>query len=592
MPNWIQKEIGRFLKKSSFFIALVLSLSSVITSSSWVQAAEGIVDEGYIPPDLPLQGQVNIKFRDSSTQSLDAGAPYLAWKGNSAGWNGSEGTLLCTSTSDLNCKQESGTFEFFTRLSVCSSADSLDCLEGISAKRAGVEIIGQFIEVFPKKINTTYLSKSSERLPEASSGGFWKFIGLEHKGGSDYFVDAGLRGSKTVKQEQFTNTAFALSIIAASKAPLGVHLSGGELNSPIDDGSASVLQKFDEKTKRPFLGAVGIYPNYEGETLDCVMSGDGLCATRHAIPADVEFNMAVRLSSSPSGWMHGRLDNPTITIEAITPKPAVRLTIIGTTTRVPVIGISQTWQSLPQNLKEIYSKGGFPGTTYGCRWCSEDPLKNTLVGSPPPSGSSSIAELKAWIPAVNDKASANINTWSIRTLSKSEMNGADKCFDKSNQINGVLMTNSTTYSAGPPAFKSGTLTYQVAAPHFMSDGSVMRGQYNLVIRSEVARCIYGFSSAPINAEVSVVNANGEAQIATVIVGEKNGWLYLKANNFEFSAPIIKVKLSQEADPLATPTPSASVKPVAKAVTITCIKGKTSKSVTAAKPKCPTGYKKK
>jgi hypothetical protein len=126
----------------------------------------------------------------------------------------------------------------------------------------------------------------------------------------------------------------------------------------------------------------------------------------------------------------------------------------------------------------------------------------------------------------------------------------------------------------------------------MSDGSVMRGQYNLVIRSEVARCIYGFSSAPVNAEVSVVNANGEAQIATVIVGERNGWLYLKANNFEFSAPVIKVKLSQEADPLATPSQSASAKPAVKAVTITCIKGKMTKKVTAAKPKCPTGYKKK
>jgi len=575
------------VKKSSFFIALVLSLSSVTASSSWVQAAEGIVDEGYIPPNLPLQGQVNIIFRDIRP---DTGAPYLSWRGNSASWNGSEGTFLCNSTSDSNCKQDSGTLDFFTRLTLCSSTDSLDCLEGISAKRAGVEVKGQFIEVFPKKINTTYLSKLSERLPEASSGGFWKFAGLEHKGGSDYFVDAGLRGSRTAKEEQFTNTAFALSIIAASKAPLGVHRSGPEPNSPIDDGSSSVLQKFDEKTKRPFLAGVGVYPGYEGENLDCVMSGDGLCATRNAIPADIEFTATIRLSSSPSGWMHGRLDNPTITIEPINPKPAVRLTISGTSTLVPIVGISQTWQSLSQNLKDIYSKGGFPGTGYGCRWCSEDPLKNTLVGSPPPSGSSSIDELKAWIPAVNDKASANINTWSIRTLSKSEMNGADTCFDKSNQINGVLMTNSTTYSAGPPVFKSGTLTYQVAAPHFMSDGSVMRGQYNLVIRSEVARCIYGFSSAPVNAEVSVVNANGEAQIATVIVGEKNGWLYLKANNFEFSAPIIKVKLSQEGQ--SKPTPSASSKPAAKAVTITCIKGKTSKSVTAANPKCPTGYKKK
>jgi hypothetical protein len=37
---------------------------------------------------------------------------------------------------------------------------------------------------------------------------------------------------------------------------------------------------------------------------------------------------------------------------------------------------------------------------------------------------------------------------------------------------------------------------------------------------------------------------------------------------------------------------AAPKPVVKATTITCVKGKTIKKVTAVNPKCPTGYKKK
>lgn len=49
-------------------------------------------------------------------------------------------------------------------------------------------------------------------------------------------------------------------------------------------------------------------------------------------------------------------------------------------------------------------------------------------------------------------------------------------------------------------------------------------------------------------------------------------------------------------PVPTPTPSATVvatvKPAAKKKTITCVKGKTSKKVTAVNPKCPAGYKKK
>jgi len=37
---------------------------------------------------------------------------------------------------------------------------------------------------------------------------------------------------------------------------------------------------------------------------------------------------------------------------------------------------------------------------------------------------------------------------------------------------------------------------------------------------------------------------------------------------------------------------AAPAPVVKATTITCIKGKLTKKITAVNPKCPTGYKKK
>jgi hypothetical protein len=103
------------------------------------------------------------------------------------------------------------------------------------------------------------------------------------------------------------------------------------------------------------------------------------------------------------------------------------------------------------------------------------------------------------------------------------------------------------------------------------------------MRSDIARCLYGFSSAPIKAEISITSDDGEKKVATTIVNEKNGWLYLSAKGFTFSAPTINVKLSQE----------KVVAPVAqKKVTISCVKGKTTKKVTAVSPKCPAGYKKK
>ena len=174
----------------------------------------------------------------------------------------------------------------------------------------------------------------------------------------------------------------------------------------------------------------------------------------------------------------------------------------------------------------------------------------------------------------------------MRTISDQETQGANKCFSDPNQITGIVTTNSTEYSSGPPAFskETGTLDYQVASPHFIQDGTTpFKGVYHLIMRSDVARCIYGFSKAPIKATVSVITSSGTPEVATVIVGEKDGWLYLSANNFEFSSPTIQVKLAQDA-PVVVPAP---VKP-AVAKTITCIKGKTILKTTLKN--CPKGYK--
>ncbi len=92
--------------------------------------------------------------------------------------------------------------------------------------------------------------------------------------------------------------------------------------------------------------------------------------------------------------------------------------------------------------------------------------------------------------------------------------------------------------------------------------------------------------------------NGEANTATTVINEKNGWFKLGAYGFTFSSPTVRVKLTQDAEataPMPTPSPtaSASAAPVAaKKTSITCVKGKTSKKVTAVNPACPKGYKKK
>jgi len=140
------------------------------------------------------------------------------------------------------------------------------------------------------------------------------------------------------------------------------------------------------------------------------------------------------------------------------------------------------------------------------------------------------------------------------------------------------------YSPGPPTYNKseGSLYYQVGAPHYTSSGDVFKGNYDLIMSSSVARCIYGFSSAPIKATISVTSADGSPQIATTVVSESDGWIHMRAANFEFSAPTVKVKLSQEG------SKTILVKTAPKK--ITCVKGKVSKVFATAK--CPTGYREK
>jgi hypothetical protein len=164
------------------------------------------------------------------------------------------------------------------------------------------------------------------------------------------------------------------------------------------------------------------------------------------------------------------------------------------------------------------------------------------------------------------------------------------------QLSGVVSTNATQYIAGPPTFDetSQSLDYKVAAPHLLSNGDVFQGTYNLQISNTLARCIYGFSTAPISATVSVINIDGTSKVATTVIKDSGGFLRLSAAGFTFSNPTIRVKLFQEATSSTNSKnepPATTKAPVAKAMpkTITCLKGKLSKKVTGVTPKCPTGY---
>ena len=205
----------------------------------------------------------------------------------------------------------------------------------------------------------------------------------------------------------------------------------------------------------------------------------------------------------------------------------------------------------------------------------------------------SFGALDAIKDSIKDKSVSEETVWSLSSYRNSDT----QCLQDDSNLVGLVTTNATAFAGVPPSFEGGILTYKIGGLHYDSKGGLTSGNYDLVIRSDVARCLYKFTKAPIQASISIAYETGEEKIATQVVNERDGWLHLGAYNFSYSAPTIRIKLTQDAvadspTPSATPTPKIAIATPKKMSTITCIKGKTTKKITGVIPKCPAGYKKK
>jgi len=165
-------------------------------------------------------------------------------------------------------------------------------------------------------------------------------------------------------------------------------------------------------------------------------------------------------------------------------------------------------------------------------------------------------------------------------------------FDTKCSESGYTVTSSNASSAGMPSMKdSQTLSYNIAAPHFKSDGSDNKGYFQADLPLAWIDCQWPgntLTKSP-KIEISVLDQNGIPQVSTNSVEIKNKILKVRAYGFHYSAPTIVIKPAKNSS-LVTPTVNPS--PARKLITIVCRKGTSVKKVTAITPKCPTGWVKK
>ncbi len=283
---------------------------------------------------------------------------------------------------------------------------------------------------------------------------------------------------------------------------------------------------------------------------------------------NLPIKLDLELPKAMSGWFQGRLDNPDVSVTSLGSKTS-SVEITGTPIDIPT-----TSKALELSAKKNQTLVGRPEFNW-----ARDTASYGLVGLTggmwePNQG---VGAFNKWAPYLDERARGSISMWSI-----SHFNATSGCLNATDGLQGLVTTNAMVYQPNTPSFDGAYLKYAVAGVHLDQDGNMVLGTYNFIMRSSVARCLYGFSKAPISGTISITSSAGQENVAVTTVTEKDGWLKLSALGFTFSSPTISAKLTQEGY-------------VPKIKTILCVKltnSKITKKVSSPNPKCPTGFKKK
>lgn len=432
--------------------------------------------------------------------------------------------LYCASYQDEECR--SSDLFFFSVLPVCEKNNSADCIVGLNLQNSGKEedlVFKKYLD-FEGTIDESLLGKKpwgAENLAVHSV--------LDFAGEPSRDLPPGSRVSlwQPKSAQENSNNFYAVAITMKGRAKAGKE---SDLES-FQISITPVIEKSDSNDFAPVLvstqeqdGHIGVGGSWGAAWgQECFYRTSGKCYVRAEFPENVAMKLKSNLSSSVTGWLHGRIGKPDIQVKNLS-KRINQITISGEPLKIPIEVEDFKSSSLPKGTSPFGDQGG-------SRW-------NLFAD-----GDFRFTWFEKILPFLDDKSDAVTTAWSLRSVVPTNLN---PCLKSTTKLMGLVTTNAMMYNGEAPDFEKGFLAYRVAGLHKGPDDEVWRGTYDLVMRSDSARCLYKFSKAPVYATIQVVNSNGGNQVSTTVLSEKNGWLRLGAYNFTFSSPTIKVKLTQTA----------------------------------------------
>ena len=542
------------MKRAFFVLVTILALvfGSNVSQASFT-----------VPDDIDLQDQIVWQSIVDGTFSSVDGHSWVQASLQPDRATGRQGSNYpCKNFDDPSCQGKDVIYGHLL-LSPCSAAVTTGCIESLSVGRSndGLKPATLGFEAISQRIPASKLGG----VPAGGSVSLWKADDAR-----DFLVVASVTYQVFKGSAEANLTNFQVNLIPTSYqqnsnffAPLSIATTEG--------GSPNVLFGNTDPNR---ISTV--------DTRNCLVITDGYCFERREFDGEVRAKVVLKVPNEVTGWLFGRMKQPAISVETLD-NETNRLSVEATSTYVPnLLGTVRK--------SEVLSDKGILAWAQSFFTTGDGNLERRLAEKGAWGGSSSGTNKLEFVDWWGDRLKVYGGSdlrfaTSTRWMFGSSSGLADgPCFADKTKLTGLVTTNAPFYESGPPKFKDGSLSYVVAGPHHLADGvSLFKGVYDLAIRSEVARCIYGFSEAPLKAEVSVVAASGDIQdVATESMTERDGWIRLGAYNFTFSKPTIKVKFSQDTKKnVVTPQPSKK--------SILCIKGKMKRTVLGSK--CPKGFRK-
>ncbi len=403
---------------------------------------------------------------------------------------------FCNSTKDPVCDFSDLKLDILATvvLPLCESADDENCIESLSMTMNG------------KSVEAVYLRDAAAGNRVASDPELNFF-----RGGTPILFDV----------------------------PGAVH-AGGTSTYAV---TATANRRFDHKTKKFITGNLALDvvpytikfdPDYDlggygyGKNIGCLFIEMASCAVREDFPEDLSVKLSVRAPMDIAGWFMGRVKNPEIEVEKISSSNN-RIRVSAEPATVARFALVKSPEAITPAVRKAMGNYGISGT-----------LNGSAIGALA-FDEGALETLDYFRKEVGDKAAGVNSLWSVGTIDSPSVG----CFADRSKVLGIVATNAMVYNGGAPRYEDGFLSYRVGGMHYMPNGrDLVTGTYDLIMRSETARCLYGFTNAPVSATVSVIGAAGQERVATTVVSERGGWLKLAAYGFTFSRKEVRVTLTQ------------------------------------------------